>query len=72
MLVVLRRYLGGEPGEGGPWQLTEPPEKSHVARPGRQVPLGLVLVLFLVLVHVDVDRPEHRCDVLGSRVLEGS
>ena len=73
MLVALRRHLGGEPGEGGPGQLTgEPTEKSCDARPGRQVPLGLVLVLVLVLVHVDVDRPEHSCDVLGSRGLEGS
>ena len=72
MLVALRRHLGGEPGEGGPGQLTEPPEKSHDACPGRQVPLGVVLVLVLVLVHVDVDRPEHSCDVLGSRGLEGS
>ena len=44
---------------------------SHDARPGRRIPHGLVLVLVLVLVHTGVDRPEHSCDVLGSRGLEG-
>ena len=73
MLVALWRHLRREPDEGGPGQLTgEVMEKSRDARPGRQVPLGLVLVLVLVLVHVDVGRPEHRCGVLGSRGLEGS
>ena len=73
MLAALRRHLGHEPAEGGPGQLTgELTEKSRDARPGRQVPLGLVLVLVLVPVRMDVDRPEHSCDVLGSRGLEGS
>ena len=73
MLVVLRLHLGREPDEGGPGQLTgESTEKSRDARPGRHVPLGLVLVLVLVLVNMDVDRPEHHCGVRGSRGLEGS
>ena len=73
MLVALWHHMGREPDEGGQGQLTgESTEKSRNAWPGRQVTLGLSLVLALVLVHVDVDRPEHRCGVLGSRVLEGS
>ena len=71
--MALRRHLGREPDEGGPGELTgESTENSRDARPGRQVPLGLFLVLVLVLVHLDVDQPEHSCDVLGSRGLEGS
>ena len=73
MLVALRRQLGHEPDEGGPGQLMgQSTEKSRDAQPGRQVSLGLVPVLVLVLVHVDFDPPEHSCDVLGSRGLEES
>ena len=44
---------------------------SHDARPGRRIPQELVLALVLVLVHPDVDRPEHSSHVLESSVLEG-